>query len=139
MDTGDTFPVLNRLYLHSSDPRLTTFSFVSSLICSEVDLHAAEQGNGREIAESLHREQGNVVRKKTIRAHREAEIAAGLRYISQNPIPWSCVLSWGALLGKKKGTDDNFVGKSWDWHRNSPTGRRHTKKRRFLERPRRAD
>lgn len=103
MDTGDTFPVLNRLYLHSSDPRLTTFSFVSSLICSEVDLHAAEQGNGREIAESLHREQGNVVRKKTIRAHREAEIAAGLRYISQKSDSLELCFELGSTLGKKKG------------------------------------
>lgn len=43
-----------------------------------VFLLSRKQGNGREITQSRRGQQGDIVRKETIRAHREApEIAAG--------------------------------------------------------------
>lgn len=56
----------------------------SSLICWDVDLER-KQGPGREITQSGLSKQGNIVRPKTIRAHREAtEIAAARRHLFTN-------------------------------------------------------
>lgn len=97
MDTSDIFSILNAFYfdfffyLHAfgfdffgqTRPHL---SLGPSLTCLEGRSSSrGEQGNGREITQSRLREQGNIVRKKTIRAHREAtEIAPGWRYVPDN-------------------------------------------------------
>lgn len=90
MDTSDIFSVLNALPSQFfcffgvistvSFQHTDNISFQRSLTCWKVDLLSRKQGNGREITQSRHREQGNIVREKTIRAHRNAtEIAPGWR------------------------------------------------------------
>lgn len=73
-----------RFWFFWPDP--TTSLLGPSLTCLEGRSSSrGEQGNGREITQSRLREQGNIVRKKTIRAHREAtEIAPGWRYVPDN-------------------------------------------------------
>lgn len=97
VDTSDIFSILNAFYFDFfflpsrvrfwffwPDP--TTSLLGPSLTCLEGRSSSrGEQGNGREITQSRLREQGNIVRKKTIRAHREAtEIAPGWRYVPDN-------------------------------------------------------
>lgn len=126
VDTSGIFSVLNSNCLVPLARISTVFSwntdyfFPTSAWYVGGLIFGGKQGNGKEITQSLHTEQGNIVRKKTIRAHREAtEIALGWRYISENSIQWSYIWAQEHCFGER--TNEKLMEKSWDRHWNSTT------------------